>query len=404
MKTALLVLAVLWAQAGPGGATITTAGNSSINAKEVTLAADGKDLVVTAIDLGGQTTTLKAADVVEISLNGGRTAPAGRPASDDVEILLTTGDLLVGKVGAKSDDGIKLISPVFSDPLVKFGQIRAVIFPANRAFLPLRLPEKAETADIVLTQAGDRAEGTVLSVSNGGVVYKSKRLDTEVTVALEKAAGVWMIETDAPPKEPPGLHATVLTSDGSSVRGEVQGLKEGLLTMKDLYGAVHKIPANLLSGIYMKNGRVVYLSDIKPTLVDEDANFIRGPKRLSSDLDFPYQRDRSARGGKIIVGGVEHRKGVGVRARSLLGYSLEGAFKRFQSTLGLDAASMGLAAVKIEIEVDGKKVKEVLLKGNDAPQPVDIDVAGAKDLRLLVNWAGYGQSDFVDWGSARLIR
>jgi len=31
-------------------------------------------------------------------------------------------------------------------------------------------------------------------------------------------------------------------------------------------------------------------------------------------------------------------------------------------------------------------------------------VSGAKELRLFVTWAGYGQSDFVDWGSARLIR
>ena len=403
MKT-ILLLALCVAQSGPGGATLVTAGNSSINAREVTLAGDGKELVVTYTDLGGQTGTLKAADVVEITLNGGRTAGGVKPVSDDVEVLLTTGDLLVGKVGPKSEDGIKLISPAFSDPLVKFGQIRAVIFVANRQYLPARLPEKVETADIILTQAGDRAEGTVLSISQTGVVYKSKRLDTEVTVALEKSAGVWMAETDAPPKEPVGLHATVLTSDGSSIRGEIQSLKDGALILKDLFGTVHKIPANLLSGVYMKNGRVVYLSDIKPTLVDEDANYIRGPKKMSSDLDFPYQRDRSARGGKLVVGGVEHRKGVGVRARSLLGYGLEGGFKRFQATLGLDAASMGLGAVKVEVEVDGKRVKEATLKGNDAPLPIDLDVSGAKELRLLVTWAGYGQSDFVDWGSARLIR
>jgi hypothetical protein len=404
MKTILLLWSLLLAQSGPGGATIVTAGNSSVNAREVSLAGDGKDLTVTYTDLGGQTGTLKAADVVEITLNGGRSAATAKPLSDDIEVILTTGDLLVGKVGAKSEDGVKLVSPAFSDPLVKFGQIRALIFPANRQYLPARLPEKADTADIILTQAGDRAEGTILSISSTGVVYKSKRLDTEVTVPLEKSAGVWMIETDAPPKEPPGLHATVLTSDGSSIRGEIQSLKDGVLTLKDLYGTVHKIPANLLSGIYMKNGRVVYLSDMKPSLVEEDANYIRGPKKLSSDLDFPYQRDRSARGGKLIVGGVEHRKGVGVRARSLLGYALDGGFKRFQATLGLDAASMGLGAVKIEIEVDGKKVKEAGLKGNDAPLPIDLDVSGAKELRLFVTWAGYGQSDFVDWGSARLIR
>jgi hypothetical protein len=400
----VLLAALLCAAAPPDGATLVTAGNSSINARELTLSAEGSDLVVKYVDVGGEAGTLKAADLVEIAFNGGRAATSGRPAPDDIEIQLTTGDVLVGKVGSKSDDGINLISTVFSNPLVKFGQIRAVLFPANRAFLPLRLPEKAETADIILTQSGDRAEGTLLTISDGGVVYKSKRLDKDVTVPLDKAAGVWMIETDAPPKEPTGLHATVLTSDGSSVRGEIQSLKDGGLTLRDSYGAVHKIPANLLSGIYMKNGRVVYLSDLKPTLVDEDANYIRGPKKLSSDLDFPFQRDRSAKGGKIILGGVEHRKGVGVRARSQLGYVLDGGFRHFQATIGLDAVSAGLGAIRAEIEVDGRKVKELVLKGTDAPQAIDVDVSGAKELRLLVTWAGFGQSDFADWGSARLIR
>src|SRR5881394_3678859 len=130
MKTILLLSTLLFAQSGPGGATIVTAGNSSVNAREVTLAADGKDLIVTYVDLGGQTGTLKAADVVEIALNGGRAAATGRPAHDDVEVILTTGDLIVGKLGQKMDDGVKLLSPVFSDPLLKFSQIRAVLFPA----------------------------------------------------------------------------------------------------------------------------------------------------------------------------------------------------------------------------------------------------------------------------------
>lgn len=404
MKPLLLLAALLCGTTAPDGATLVTASNSSIHARELTLAAEGNDLVVKYVDAGGTAGTLKAADLVEVAFNGGRSGSSPRPAPEDLEILLTTGDLLVGKVGAKSDDGVNLVSAVFSNPLVKYGQIRAVIFPVNRAFLPLRLPEKADTADIILTQSGDRAEGTLLTISDGGVVYKSKRLDKDITVPLDKAAGVWMIETDAPPKEPAGLHATVLTSDGSSMRGEIQSLKDGGLTLKDSYGTVHRIPANLLSGIYMKNGRVVYLSDMKPSFVDEDANYIRGPKKLSSDLDFPFQRDRSAKGGKIILGGVEHRKGVGVRARSLLGYSLEGGFRRFQATLGLDAASLGLGAVRAEIELDGKKVKEIGLKGTEPPQPIDLDVSGAKELRLRVTWAGFGQSDFVDWGSARLIR
>lgn len=404
MKGLFLLWGVAMAGSSPDGATLVTAANSSINAREVTLKAEGDHLWVQYVDLGGQSGTLQASDVVEIVLGGAHPGKVAKAAPDDVEVTLTSGDVLYGKLDAKMDDGVKLVSAAFSNPVLKFGQIRSVIFPANRAYLPLRLPEKADTADLVFTQSGDRAEGTILSIASSGVVYKSKRLDTEVTIPLDKAAGIWLIEEGAAPKEPATLHATVMTTDGSSIRGEIQTLKEGALTLKDLYGGIHRIPAEFLSGIYMKNGRVAYLSDMKPSGVDEDANYIRGPKKLPSDLDFPYQSDHSARGGKLILGGVEHRKGVGVRARSLLTYALAGGFKRFQATLGLDAASMGLGAVKVEIEVDGKKVKETALKGNDPPVPIDIDVGNAKELRLLVTWAGFGQSDFVDWGSARLIR
>ena len=159
-----------------------------------------------------------------------------------------------------------------------------------------------------------------------------------------------------------------------------------------------------MSGITLKNGRVVYLSDLAPTAVDEDANFIRGPRKLPSDLDYPFQRDRSAKGTKIILGGLEHRKGLGVRARSSLTYDLGGAYKRFQSTVGLDAVSNGLGAVLAEVYIDGAKVRELTLKGNASPQAIDLDVSGARELRLAVTWAGFGQSDFAGWGSARLIR
>jgi hypothetical protein len=270
---------------------------------------------------------------------------------------------------------VQLISSAFSDPVVKFGQIRSVVFAANRANLPLRLPEKADTADIIFTQTGDRAEGTVLSISKTGVVYKSKRLETEVTVPLEKSAGVWMIETDAPPKEPASLHATVLTSDGSSIRGEIQSLKEGALTLKDFYGAVHKIPANLLSGIYMKNGRVVYLSDMKPALVDEDANFIRGAKKAASDLDFPYQRDRNARGGKLVVA-ASSTTGRGGPRPLLLGYELRAAPSGSRRRSGWTRLH-GKRRRQVEIEVDGKRRKEGRLKGSDGPA-IDLDVSEPK--------------------------
>ncbi|MEO5735003.1 MAG: NPCBM/NEW2 domain-containing protein [Rubrivivax sp.] len=396
----LLALALL----AQDSVTIVSASNAPLQVRELSLEIQGGVLTLSAVDAAGKALTLKGEDVVEIVFNSARPAPAGKPAAEDVEILLTCGDVWIGRLGPPAEDGIRLLSPALGDPLVKFGQIRAVLFSANKAYLPVRLPEKAESSDLVLTRSGDRAEGTVLALSNAGLSYKSKRLETDVAVPLSQAAGLWLIETEAAPKEGAGLQISAITLDGSTLRGEVQGLKGGVLEIKDLYGALHKIPLNLVSGLFVKNGRVVYLSDLTPSKVDEDANYIRGPVKLPSDLDYPWQRDRNARGGKLVLGGSEHRKGVGVRAHSSLTYALEGAFARFQTTFGLDVASLGLGAVKAEVWVDGKLVKDMTVKGNEAAIPVDVDVKAARELRLLVTWAGFGQSDFADWGSARLVR
>jgi hypothetical protein len=384
-------------------AVIVTAGDAVLKLKDLSLSVEGGALRLGGTDGRGGKVSLKGEEVVEITL-GAAPPTAAKPGPDEIEVLLSSGDVWTGRLGPPAEDGIRLLSPTFGDPLVKFGQIRAVLFAANRAFLPLKLPEKADAADLVLTRFGDRAEGTLLALSSGGLTYKSKRLDAEVNLPLVQAAGVWLIETDPAPKDPGGLQMLAAAVDGSTLRGEVQSLKEGILTLKDLYGVSRALPASRLGALFVKNGRVVYLSDLAPTAVDEDANYIRGATKQPSDLDYPFQKDRSARGTPIILGGVEYRKGLGVRAHSALTYPLGGAFARFQSRFGLDAVSRGLAAVRAEVWVDGKRAFETVLKGNDAPVAVDVDVKDAKELKLVVTWAGFGQSDFAGWGSARLLR
>lgn len=382
---------------------VITASGATIAAREFSLAREKGELVAVLVDASGKAETLQAADVVEVTF-GAKPALSARPAADELEIRLTTGDIVRGRLGPKHEEGVALANPLWGDPLVRFEQIRAIVFPMNRAYLPRRLPEKADDADLIFTKSGDRATGTILSVSNAGVAYKSNTFNREVVQPAAEVAGIWLTESAAPPAEPTTLLASVLASDGTSLRGDILSLKDGILVFKDLYGLERKVARSALSSIHFKNGRVVYLSDLTPKAVEEEANYIRGPKKLPSDLDYPFQRDRAAKGGPLVLGGVEHRKGLGVRAHSSLTYALDGGFRRFQAVVGLDAASGGLGAVQAEVYVDGKKLSEAKFAKADAPKPLDLDVAGAKELRLVVTWAGHGMSDFADWGSARLIR
>ena len=400
----ILLAFVLASAAAEQECTLVTAANSSIAARDVSFVEEKGELVVKYTDSAGHAQTMKAAEVVELTMGGARLSPAPKPVPEDLEITLITGDQINGKAGAKSDDGIQLVNKVYDNPLVKFSEIRRVIIPLNSRFLPKDLPAKADDSDLVFTKAGDRGKGSIKSISSAGLVYESASLGKDITLPLGDVAGAWLIETQKPPAEPDKPFASILTVDGSTLRGEVKSMTGGVLEFTDLFAKTHKIASDQVAGIYMKNGRVVYLSDVKPATVSEDANYIRGATKSLSDLEFPWQADRSARGGKLILGGTEHRKGMGVRAYCALTYTLGGSYKRFQATFGLDAAARGLGSVVGEVWVDGKKVKEVPLKGNDAPQAIDVDVAGGKELKLVVTWGGSGQSDFADWGSARLIR
>ena len=385
--------------------TIVTASNKSIPARDITLAVENGSLIVRYLGTGGGKRSLKAADVVEIMLGRNRLTPNSRPEKEDVEITLTTGDVVVGKVGAASEKGVNLRSKVLADPLIPFGNIHHLVFVTNRQYLPKRPPGTPAVHDVVYLKSGDRAKATVLTLSTAGLTYYSETFGAERSPKLGEVAGFWLTPTDkAAPKEPETLFATVLTARGSSIRGTIESLAEGILVLKDLYGTRRKIAADSVAGLYMKNGRVVYLSDMEPSEIQEDANFIRGVKKSQSDLEYPYKRDRSARGTKLMLGGTQYRKGLGVRAHSSLTYPLDGAYKRFQTTFGLDEVSRGLGAVAAEVWVDGKKIRSLSMKGRQRPEALDIDVSGARKLRLIVTWAGNGQSDFADWGSARLIR
>lgn len=389
--------------AAPAEVRLVTVEEGTIHIRELSLRLENERLIIDFVDAAGGRRSAAAEDVVEIVFDGGRPPRSGRAGPEDLEIHLTTGDRLTGKAGERSPDGIQIRHPVYGDLLLKTEHVRAVLFPLHRASLPRPLPTKVD-ADTIFLKSGDRAEGILQALSRAGVEYRSARLERDVIAPLTEVAGIWLTEIRPPPRDPETLFAIVFTADGSSMKGRIRSLRDGLLEFSDFYGALHRVGIDHLAGLCLMNGRVVYLSDLQPVSIQEEANYIRGPQKTSGDLEYPFQRDRSAKGTPIILGGVEHRKGIGVRAHSELVYSLNRAFRRFQTAVGLDAAALDLGAVTAEVWIDGRKVREAVFRPAAPPQEWDLDVAGADELKLRVTWAGTGQSDFADWGSARLIR
>ncbi len=98
------------------------------------------------------------------------------------------------------------------------------------------------------------------------------------------------------------------------------------------------------------------------------------------------------------------KNGIGVFARSLLEYSLNGQFKRFTASAGIDLVTKGKGSVVFEVHLDGlKKWSSSVMTGLDEATKIDIDVTGAKRLRLIVNDGGDGNRfDAANWCDAEL--
>jgi len=116
------------------------------------------------------------------------------------------------------------------------------------------------------------------------------------------------------------------------------------------------------------------------------------------------QRNESVWERPLTIAGKRYLRGLGTHAPSRLVFVLDGKYRRFQSWAGADGATT--PTITFEVLVDGRKRWETGVMRRDEPARwVDIDVAGAKTLELIVGDGGNGIAcDHADWADARLLR
>jgi hypothetical protein len=88
-------------------------------------------------------------------------------------------------------------------------------------------------------------------------------------------------------------------------------------------------------------------------------------------------------------------KGLALRSRTELLYRLPAGFHRFQAVAGIDPAAASVGNVQLAIFADGQPLLETEIAGNQPAQPIDVEIAGVKRLKILVD---FGQNlDTGDW-------
>ena len=115
------------------------------------------------------------------------------------------------------------------------------------------------------------------------------------------------------------------------------------------------------------------------------------------------QRNLSVWEKPLTIAGQRYLRGLGTHAPARLAYHLGGRYRRFQSWVGADGATG--PTVTFAVWVDGSKRWESgLMRREDAPQWVDLDLTGAQRLELVVGDGGNGiDADHADWAEARLL-
>jgi len=114
---------------------------------------------------------------------------------------------------------------------------------------------------------------------------------------------------------------------------------------------------------------------------------------------------KSVDGFPLRIGGREFADGVGTHASSTLLLDLGGGAKRFRAWVGVDDEVGEKGTVAFSVWADGQEAwNSGLMKGGEEAKQVDVDLAGVKQLALIVDPGPDDiEYDHADWADAVIV-
>jgi len=147
-----------------------------------------------------------------------------------------------------------------------------------------------------------------------------------------------------------------------------------------------------------RSDRVAELADIKPASVKEHGFF---------DKTFPYRTNQAVSGGPLTLDGRVYRQGLSLHSFCEQTYKLDGAYKTFVATVGIDDAVRPAGDATLTFLGDGKVLgKPLRLTGRDKPHTVRLDIAGIRAFTIRVDFGAdkLDVGDHVNLAAARLVK
>lgn len=364
------------------------------------VAADAQWLLTFSAD--GRRRTLPATDLVRWG------SPAEIVPGPLAFVATADGGLLAADVLEADPEKLKADADLFGPVELPLDRVAAIVF---------RLPAERHTRDLLFDQVrvgeeghhGEALAGDRVILVNGDSVGGRFRRFHENKLEMETDVGPLEIELDRVralvlnpallrPARHEGLYAIAGFDDGSRLVADRLVIEGSTLSITTAGGLVWQTARDELVSLRPMGGRATYLSDLEPS----------GTRQLPFlDLSWPPVRnDRNITGGLLRCGGELYLKGLGVHSADRLTYQWSEPYRRFEARLGIDDSTAGQGSVRFHVYVDGKEqYTSSIVCGGDEPVPVSVDVAGAKRLDLIVDYADRADvEDHADWLDARLVR
>jgi hypothetical protein len=273
---------------------------------------------------------------------------------------------------------------------------------------------KDAKSDVLLLDNGDILAGTLARIGEsgnpfddeaGGITARFFGGLGEIELPADRIRGIaFSPATAVPPGKADASKPVLLVglSDGSIVAANSMADGEKSILQSDALGDQQIAHKDIVS-LQADGEQVAYLSHIDPSGYRHEPYL---------DLKWPYTRDRNALGGPLRVDGRTYSKGLGMHSASRLTFDLDGESDRFAATVAVDDAAKGGGSVVFRVFLkpnDGGDWREAfasgVVRGGDRPQEVSVDLAGATQLTLVVDYADRGdERDCADWLDARLER
>jgi hypothetical protein len=255
---------------------------------------------------------------------------------------------------------------------------------------------------IVRAKSGvDLMEGVIGDVTPERVEFK---VDDE-TVPAQRAKIDGLIFFHKTGEDLPDAMCVVDDPNGAHLKAKSVMLEGGRLQVTTLAGPVITQSLESVSRLDFSAGKLIYLSDLTPESTHWTSYFDYGESLSAVAQFYAPHRDEGPERLPLTLGGKAYAKGLSIYSRTEIQYRIPSGVKSLKATTGIDDAVRPLGTVHLVISVDGRPLLDRAISGADAPIDLDLEVAGARRLTILVDFGGNQDAgDYLDLADARMLK